>query len=261
MAFRLREKALTAAKTLVAPEVRAWVVQQQRKYRLQWPRVGTVRFGDLRRVTPISPIFGLDRGMPIDRHYIERFLAAHSLDIRGRSLELGDAFYINKFGGGRVQQIEVLHVTAGNPIATIVADLTNAEHIPSDSFDCIIFTQSLQMIYDMRAALRTLHRILKPGGVLLLTSAGISKIGRRLGRDDWGEYWHLTTQSLEALFAETFPDATVKVTSHGNVLAATAYLHGLSSDELTHDELDYVDPDIEVLVTARVQKAQSRASN
>jgi Methyltransferase domain len=253
--IRFREKAIQAVKGFVSPEVRRWVVSRQRKYRLQWPRAGNVRFGDLRRVTPISPIFGIDRGMPIDRHYIEKFLSDNSGDIRGRCLELGDPYYINKFGGSRVTKADVLHVTAGNPIATIVADLTRADHIESNIFDCIIFTQSIQMIVDMKSALRTLHRILKPGGTLLLTSAGIAKIGRRLGRDDWGEYWHLTTQSVDLLLKETFPGASLRVESHGNVLAASAYLYGLATEELTKAELDFVDPDFEVIVTARAQKA------
>ena len=111
------------------------------------------------------------------------------------------------------------------------------------------------MIYDCKAALRTLHRILKPGGVLLLTTHGISKIGRRLGRDEWGEYWHFTTQSAEALFAELWPGASVAVSSSGNVLSAICSLHGLAAGELTEAELDHRDPDFEVIVTVRAQKA------
>jgi SAM-dependent methyltransferase len=213
-----------------------------------------VDFGGLRRVTPISPIFGLDRGLPIDRYYIEKFLEANAKDIQGRALELGDAFYIEKFGANRVAQVDILHAVEGNPNATIVADLTSADHLASSIFDCIIFTQSIQMIYDLKAALRTLFRILKPGGVILLTSHGISKIGRRLGRDDWGEYWHLTTQSAEALFQETFPGAQIQVGCYGNVLSAVSALHGLSTDELTSQELDHRDPDFEVLVTVRAEK-------
>ncbi len=255
MAIRLGDKAKLALKGVLPKELGTWVTRKRRQYRLQWVRTGTVRFGDLRRVTPISAIFGFERGQAIDRYYIESFLSANAADVRGRTLELGDPSYTKRFGGDRVTQADVLHVVAGNPIATIVADLTNADHIPSDSFDCIIFTQSLQMIYDMKAALRTLHRILKPGGVVLITSAGIAKIGRRLGRDDWGEYFHLTTQSLSAMLGETFPGARIDVASRGNVLAAIAFLHGLATEELSHAELDDTDPDFEVLVTARVQKA------
>ena len=243
------------AKIIFPANFRAWVVRQMRRYRLQWPRAGTVKFGDFGRTTPISPIFGIDRGLPIDRYYIEHYLNKNITDIQGRCLEMGDAFYIKKFGKGNVTQTDVLHVTEGNPDATLVGDLTTADHIPSDLFDCIIFTQSIQMIYDMKAALRTLHRILKPGGVLLLTTHGISKIGRRLGRDDWGEYWHLTTQSCDALFKETFPGADCDVSSYGNVLTACASLHGLATAELSESELDVCDPDFEVVVTVRAVKA------
>ncbi len=253
----LRDRAIALAKHYLTPGTRNWVVHQQRKFGLQWPRVGSVSFGDFYRTNPISPIFGLDRGFPVDRYYIERFLDKHRTDVRGRCLELGDATYIKKFGDDRVTGIDVLHVVPGDPEATIVADLTCADHIRADTFDCIIFTQGLQMIYDMRAALRQLHRILRPGGVLLVTSHGISKIGRRLGRDPWGEYWRITTQSAERLFAETFPGARIDVGSYGNVLAAVCALHGMVSDEIGKPELDHYDPDFEVIVTIRAQKVNA----
>ena len=243
------------ARKILSPKTRAWLTGQQKKHRLQWPRAGGVQFGDLRRTKPISAIFGLDRGTVIDRYYIERFLGDNADAIAGRAMELGDAFYIGKFGGGKVTKVEVLHVVAGNPEATIVADLTDAPQIPDNSMDCVIFTQSLQMIDDMKAALSTLHRILKPGGTLLLTTAGIAKVGRRLGRDDWGEYWRLTAQGAEALMVETFPGATTTVTAYGNVLAATAFLQGLAAEELTMAELDFLDPDFEVIVGIRATKA------
>jgi hypothetical protein len=94
------------------------------------------------RLAPVSREFGYDRGLPIDRYYIERFLARYAEDIRGRVLEIGDNSYTQKYGGSHVTASDVLHVTEGNSQATLVADLTHAEHIPSDTFDCIIFTQT-----------------------------------------------------------------------------------------------------------------------
>jgi SAM-dependent methyltransferase len=169
-------------------------------------------------------------------------------------LEVGDRFYTKKYGGDRVTKSEVLHAVEGNPQATIVADLTSAENIPPDSFDCIICTQTLQMIYDIRAALTHLCRILKPGGVLLVTSHGISKIGRREGIDPWGEYWRLTAQSTNLLFQEFFPIRNIKIEVYGNVLSAIASLHGLAAEELNQNELDYHDPDYEVLIAVRAVK-------
>jgi SAM-dependent methyltransferase len=246
---------VTFLKRILPNSICQWLVQQQRRFRLQRVRMGTVDFGQLRHTTPVSKVFGLDRGLPIDRYYIENFLTSHSADIKGRVLELGDSFYTDKFGQDKVTKKDVLHVVEGNQEATIVADLTDANHIPSGAFDCIIFTQSLQMIYDFRSALTTLHRILKPGGVLLCTTAGISKIARRLGKDDWGEYWHFTSQSLEIIFKEAFPESELEVQSKGNVLSATSFLHGLATEELIREELDFEDPDYEVIICIRAVKA------
>src|SRR5207302_1422674 len=113
---------------------------------------------------------------PIDRYYIENFLARHDSDIHGRVLEIGDDAYTRRFGGSRVTKSDVLHVAEGNPKATLVADLAQADWVPSEIFDCIIFTQTLQFIYDVKTVVRTLFRILKPGGVLLATVPGISQL-------------------------------------------------------------------------------------
>jgi SAM-dependent methyltransferase len=219
----------------------------------QGPLVGAVCFGSLRRVTPISREFGLDRGQCIDRYYIEAFLSRHAADIRGCVLEIGDDSYTRRFGGGRVRRSDVLNLRSGNPKATLVGDLVNAQHIPSDAFDCIVFTQTLQFIYDVRAALGHLHRVLRPGGVLLTTLAGISQISR-YDMERWGDYWRFTTLSARRSFEECFPAANITVQAYGNVLAAIAFLEGLAAAELRREELDYSDPDYELLITVRAVK-------
>lgn len=219
----------------------------------RWPPVGRVRFGSLRRLKPISDQWGMDRGRPVDRYYIERFLADHSPDIKGRVLEIGGNGYTVRFGGDQVTQSDVLHVAEDRPQVTIIGDLTDAGHIASDSFDCIILTQTLQAIYDVRAVICTVHRILKPGGVVLITVPGISQISR-YDMDRWGYYWSFTTASIRCLLQEAFPPANVQVAAHGNVLASIAFLHGLAQSELKQEELDYVDPDYQLLITARAVK-------
>ena len=148
---------------------------------------------------------------------------------------------------------DVLHAMDGNPKSTIVADLTCADHISSDTFDCLIITQTLPFIYDVKAAICTLNRILKSGGVVLTTLPGISQISR-YDMDRWGEYWRFTTLSAQRLFAEFFPPECVTIEAHGNVLAAIALLHGLASSELKPLELEHHDPDYEVMITVRAVK-------
>jgi len=155
-------------------EVRRWMRAKHHRLIL-WPLLDWVRFASLRRLQPLSRLFGFDRGRCVDRYYIENFLNSHCEDIRRHVLEIGDDAYTRRFGCARVTKNDVLHLTEGNPCATIVADLTSADNIPSDEFDCIIFTQTLQFIYDIRTAIRTLYRILKPGGVLLATFPALAR--------------------------------------------------------------------------------------
>lgn len=247
-----RERLIELARRLLPRSARDSVVRAQRRLGLHWPPVGGVRFGALRRVTPISPVFGLDRGQPIDRYYIDRFLDGHSRDLAGRGLEFGDTTYLDRFGGDRLDRKDVLSYV-DTPGATLVGDLTGPEPLATDAFDCIVCTQTLQMIYDIDLAVRRLHQMLRPGGVLLATTHGLSKVGRYLGRDGWGEYWHPTRQGVTTLFERNF-DGEIEVEGFGNVLAAVASLEGLAAEELTAEELDYGDRDFDVLIGVRARR-------
>jgi SAM-dependent methyltransferase len=218
-----------------------------------WPPIGWVLFGQLRRTKPVTNNFGSSRGLEIDRYYIERFLSEHASDIHGHVLEIKHNTYTLKYGQDRVTKSDVLHKMEGNPDATIVADLTNAGHLPSNTFDAIIFTQTLQFIYDIKTTIATLYRILKPGGVLLVTVSGISQISQ----EDfhlWGEYWRFTSLSCKLLFEEVFPTDLVKVQSYGNVLAAISFLQGLACEDLKNKELDVKDPNYEMIISIRAVK-------
>ena len=214
----------------------------------RWPPVGSVRFGSLRRVTPISDTFGFDRGLPIDRYYIEQFLAEHSALIRGSVLEVGESLYTTKFVlDGAVERIGILDVRPDNPRATVIADLTESESFDPDAYDCVICTQTLPYIYDIHAAVGTLHRILRPGGVALATVSSVSRIWTK-GDRLYGDYWRFTSRSSRLLFEESFAADHVTVVSYGNVLSAASFLYGLAASELTREELDFHDPDFPVVI-------------
>ncbi len=217
----------------------------------QRPSPGDVAFGALRRTTPISRSFGFDRGTPIDRHYIEQFLQANTAAVQGRVLEIGGNEYTRRVGTG-VTHGDVLHIEPGHG-ATIVGDLTDGAGLAPDIFDCIICTQTLQHIYLVQEAIATLHRALKPGGVLLMTVPGISQISR-FDMDRWGDYWRFTTLSARRLCEECFPPANVSIEAHGSVLTAVAFLHGLAAEDLRPEELRDHDADYELVITAKAVK-------
>jgi SAM-dependent methyltransferase len=227
--------------------------RRERRRQKAVPAVGKVRFGDLRRLEPLTRSFGYDRGQPIDRYYIAKFLGRHADDIHGHVVEIGDDRYTRRFGGDRVTRSDVLDQQHDGSAPTIVADLTRAGHVPSDTFDCVIITQTLQFIYDVYAAVGTLHRILRPGGVLLASLPTASPICR-YDMDRWGDYWRFTSAAARRLFGDIFGPGRVEVEAHGNVLVATAFFYGMAAQDLTPAELDARDPDYEALITVRATK-------
>ena len=243
------------AKAVLPLSVRRWLkAQPLRAERLARRIQSDADLGSLRRVTPANGAdFGGRRGQIIDRYYIEKFLAEHAEDVRGHVLDFFDDCYACRFGGARATRVDVLHRTEGNPRATIVADLSRGDTISPDTFDCILCTQVLQYVYDLRAAVRTLYRILRPGGTVLVTAPGIQRMDRK-GLEADGEYWRFTSLALLRLFTEVFPAARVQAQAFGNVLAAVAFLHGFAVEDLRQEDLEYYDPDFQVLIALRAVK-------
>lgn len=205
--------------------------------------------GDLRAMAPVGRSMGIDRGLPICRWYIERFLDAHQSLVRGRVLEVADGEYTRRFGGARVSHGDVLHVEAGNAAATITGDLATGRGIPQDCYDAVILTQVLQCIFDVPSAARQVHAALKSGGTALITAPAIAPVSR-YDAERWGEYWHFTVQSMQRLLDPVFGAGNVTVEAHGNHVAAHAYLAGMASEELRDDELLPYDADYPVVITA-----------
>lgn len=206
----------------------------------------------LRRVEPVSRVWGIDRGQPIDRYYIDRFLSAHRSDIRGRVLEVKDATYTRVFGSG-VERVDVLDIVRENPDVTLLADLEQEGSLPENAYDCVILTQTIHLVYDIRTAVRNAARTLTAGGILLATLPCVSRIDYEPGVA--ADFWRFTPASARQLFDETFAPGKVEISAVGNVLACCSFLMGLASHELAQHELDHRDPYFPLLVCVRAVKA------
>jgi peptidoglycan/xylan/chitin deacetylase (PgdA/CDA1 family)/SAM-dependent methyltransferase len=219
---------------------------------------GAVDWGDFKRADPISRDWGYDRGTPIDRYYIEDFLAACSSDVAGAVLEVQEGDFTQRFGGSRVTRSEIVDLDDANPRATIVADLRAAVGVESAQFDCIILTQTLHVIDDMRAVLRECHRLLKPGGILLATLPCASRVCLEYGQD--GDLWRVTAAGARSLFDPVFGPSNVATTEYGSVLTNVAFQHGLACDDLTDADFAARDPYHPLIVGVRARKALDVAS-
>ena len=211
--------------------------------------LAAINLGQTARLVPLSDDYGFDRGKPIDRHYIEAFLEAHSADIRGHVLEVADDFYTRRFGDERVSRRDIIDLSSTNPNATIVGDLTQDGVLLEEEFDCIILTQTLHLVFDLPRAIARLRGALRPGGVLLITVPGITPVDRRGWSKSW--YWSMTGAALEKLLGGAFQPDRVAVQVYGNLYAATAFLHGAALQETRKGKLDVVDPAYPVIVAAR----------
>lgn len=201
---------------------------------------------------PISRIFGAERGKAVDRYYIENFLSENSQYIKGSILEVLNNNYTLKYGGDKVAESIVSHVKGWGE-NTILCNFETGEGVESERYDCIICTQTLQYIYDLRSAITNIHKMLKKEGVALITVPGIKSICE-YDSNNWGEYWSFTYDSLQRLCREVCDEKDIEIKQFGNVKTTTAYLYGVCVEELKQDDFVYNDPQYPFLIGARIIK-------
>jgi hypothetical protein len=113
----------------------------------------------------------------------------------------------------------------------------------------------MQFIYEVQAVVQSAHRLLAPGGVLLVTVPSISRIAPRYGPTT--EFWRFSAASCTRLFGDVFGEGNVEVRTHGTVLAATAFLYGAALEEIPPEKLDVDDPFFPLIVSVRATRAAS----
>lgn len=200
---------------------------------------------------PLNRVFGFSRGMPINRYYIEKFLEEKREFICGDVLEVAENTYTKKFGLS-VTNSYMLHVSSEDE-RYIKGNFETGEGIIPESVDCIILTQVLPVIFDSKAVISNICRMLKTGGVCLITVNGISQISR-YDMERWGDYWNFTDLSIRKLLEKEVSADKIEIRTYGNVKTATAMLYGVAAEELSKEELDYVDEDYQVSICAMIRK-------
>lgn len=203
-------------------------------------------------VNPVSRIQALERGTPIDRFYIEQFLKENEECICGICMEVADDHYTKKYGGDRVCKSIVTHVKGWGD-HSIKANFETGEGIEEDMADCIICTQVMQYIFDLKAAFLNIYRSLKPNGVALITLPGIKSLSL-FDNDNWGERWSFTEKSAVELCERTVTNGKFEVNSYGNVKVSIAYLYGLCVEDICIEDFSYSDPQFPFLITLKILK-------
>ena len=250
---------LNILKFLLPERTRCWLRDRYRRAERGWIAFDRVTdWRVLRRLHPYRSEFGRRRGQCIDRYYIEEFLGSHKRWIRGVVGEFESDDYTRQFGGDQVERAEILDRNERNTRRTIALDLALPASVPDAMFDCIICTQTLFLISDYHAALQSLLKMLKPGGVLLATFPGICPVVRgELIAGAGEDCWRFTRRSAELAFGQIFGSKNISVQTYGNVLTTTAFLHGLVREELTSEELAFHDADFELVIGVKAVKVSA----
>ena len=198
---------------------------------------------------PISDCYGLDRGTPLDRYFIDAFLAENQENIRGRVLEVGDSRYTVSFGDDRVQTSEVADLDSTNSNATLIADLCKPGSIPSSIYDCIILTQTLHLLREPSICVENCRQGLRPRGVLLLTAPALSRLSPTFPD---GDYWRFTVPGMTELLGKHW-DGTFQVDSYGNLPVCIGFLRGEVVEETQEELLKRRDPRFPLTVSVRAE--------
>lgn len=204
----------------------------------------------------VSEQMGCNRGTPIDRYYIEKFLKSHIDRIAGRVMEIGDNSYTIQYGKN-VSESYILTADRGKKGEhgenIIYGDLQTGKGCKDDFLDCFILTQTLPFIYDVRSAANNIVRMLKKDGVALITASGISMVSR-YDDERWGHYWGFTETSMRKIFEGLIREDQIEIISMGNPKTASAFLYGLSVEDMRAEDFEEDDPLVSLMIGAIIEK-------
>lgn len=221
------------------------------------PIIRQFRGKQLRRLRPFAN--GRQRGEAIVRRYWEQFLESHRVDVRGTCLELGSQITIRRLGGSTVVERAGLDISRHSPEITVVSDLSRADTLAGDSYDCFIIPFTMHLIYDVEAALYHSLRLLKPGGVLLVNFPCVdyyfpAGLDMGTGRSLF-VFWWFTPIQVENLFRRAgLGNKDYEMHVDGNLFARVAYQMNMPAEELSRDELNHVDHGHPLLISVRAVK-------
>jgi SAM-dependent methyltransferase len=130
------------------------------------------------------------------RYELERQIERHASKVIGRVLDVGSGSHSRYRGFFRDCTKYVKLDIEGVPDVDVHGSAESIP-LPDNSFDSIVSTQVIGDVFDLEKAFSEFIRVLKPGGVLLLTEGFMDPL-----HDEPYDYWRFTAHSLRRLAAD-----------------------------------------------------------
>jgi len=83
----------------------------------------------------------------------------------------------------------------------IIADICDTK-LPKEEWDLIILSQTLEHIFDFRAAIKECYRLLKLGGFLIIDCPFYYPYHGIEGKEGYGDYWRISHTAMKKLLNE-----------------------------------------------------------
>jgi len=173
--------------------------------------------------------------VPIDRYYIYHFMKKQAASVRGLVLNVGAD------GSGTMRalfaQCEYWTVDIqGDKRPDIVGDATHLPFATGEGPDCILCNQVLEHAVDPGGLLREFRRVLRPGGLLLLTTPF-----HPIYHADPDDFWRFTASGLRMLLSGW---RDVDIQPYGNRWMQVAFVEGKDLRDVDTRLLDVLDPHV-----------------
>jgi SAM-dependent methyltransferase len=206
------------------------------------PSRGKVNWGSLGAYVPISTGFGFERGTPIDRYYLNRFIEEVRSQVRGVVIEIGGSLnnrtVYNFVNAREYHAMDLIQ----RPDVDIVGNAEDPAAFPASSIDSVIAFNVLEHCREPWVVIDNALLWLKPGGALFCMVPNAQRIHKMPG-----DYWRPLPQAVSWMLRRF---STHQLRVYGNPIALVASFMGIASEEVPRRDLDFFNPDYPVATCA-----------
>lgn len=211
--------------------------------------LGAIDFGDFRGQLPFCPQFGSLRGTPIDRYYLDKFIAEIREEVVGNTLEIGGK-KDNRLLYGVNKAAPYLTMDLAGKGLDIIGDAHDISAVEKGSLDSVIIFNVLEHCQRPWVVVDNIYEWLKDNGQVFCMVPNAQRV-HNFPKD----YWRIFPDAIDSLFAR-FPHRKLYI--YGNPLTTIASYMGVAAEELKAEELDAAQENYPVASCIHARKAARR---